>query len=172
MIGARKRIHRPTRAHEAVSHAQSTKVLEFAVTNFGLANFLAHEWNCSFCCTPDELKGECISRCEHKIDSYAKIAEKFGFQFSRHDLQICERVNFAHRDTAVLEHFKMYADDKVAASAVAEVVFSDFVCRFSTASCERLGRGYGIRGIAGIARRNGGVSVGLNGVAEQIIGST
>jgi hypothetical protein len=149
MFGARKRIHRATREHEAVSSRSIDESIRIRRRQFRLANFLAHEWNCSFCCTPDELKGGCISRCEHKIDSYAKIAEKFGFQFSRHDLQICERVNFAHRDTAVLEHFKMYADDKVAASAAAEVVFSDFVCRFSTASCERLGRGYGIRGIAG-----------------------
>jgi hypothetical protein len=38
---------------------------------------------------------------------------------------------------------------KFGESATIKAAFNDFVCRLSTASCERLGRGYGMRGIAG-----------------------
>src|ERR1700755_2176315 len=101
------------------------------------ANLLAHERNCSSCCTHDELKDECILRCERERENFAKSAENFGFQFSRHVLQICDRVSSDPCNAAALEHFICMLMN-FGASATTEVV-----CRFSTASCERFGRGYG-----------------------------
>jgi hypothetical protein len=119
----------------------------------------------SSCCTPDELKDECILRCERERENFAKSAENFGFQFSRHVLQICDRVSSDPCNAAALEHFICMLMN-FGASATTEAVFNDFVCRFSTASCERLGRGYGMRGIAGwlgvTAERPSGSAVSLN----------
>jgi hypothetical protein len=87
--------------------------------------------NYSSCPKPDEPNGECIFCREHERENYATSAENFGFQFPRHNVQICDRVKFDRCNVVVLERFSDVRM-KLAEPATIEAAFSGFVCRFST----------------------------------------